>query len=84
MESPIYPPGSRVPTNISLFKKTICDRKREIFPFRPSVLTYQLNLYHHKQIHTNPTLIVDRGRVSAAQMASLDPRLHLLQLIHHN
>jgi len=51
------------------------DRKREIFTFRPSVLTYQLNLYQHKQIHANPTLVVERGRVSAAQVAALDPCL---------
>ena len=47
---------------------TLCDRKREIFAFRHSVLTYQLSLYQHKQIHANPTLVEDRGRVSAAQM----------------
>ena len=44
-----------------------------------SVLTYQLSLYQDKQIHTNPTLVVDR--VFAAQVVDLDPRLHLLQLI---
>jgi hypothetical protein len=25
------------------------------------MLTYQLNVYQHKQIPTNPTLVVDRG-----------------------
>jgi len=40
-----------------------CNRRREILAIRPSVLTYQLkylNLYQHKQIHTNPTLVVGR------------------------
>jgi len=53
----------------------LCDRKREIFAFRPSVLAYQLSLYQHQH---------NRGRVSAAQVAALDPRLHLLQLIPHS
>ena len=61
----------------------LCDR-REILAFRPSVLTYQLNLYQHKQIHTNPIVVVDQGRVLAAQVAALGPHMHLLQLIPHN
>jgi len=39
---------------------TLCDRKKEIFAFRPSVLTYQLSLYQHKQIYANPTPVVDQ------------------------
>jgi len=66
----MHPPGS--------VYRQICDRKREILAFRHSVLTYQLSLYQHKQIHANPS------RVSAAQVAALDARLHLLQLIPHN
>jgi len=49
-----------------------CDRRAELIAFRASVVTYQLNLYQHKQIHTNPTLIVDRGRVSVAYVGALD------------
>ena len=60
----------------------LCDRKREIVAFRPSVLTYQLSVYQLKQIHANPTLVV--GRVSVAQVAALDAHLHFLQLIPHN
>ena len=60
---------------------TLCDRKRKILAFRPSVLTYQFNLYQHKQIHTDPTLFVDRGQVSAAQVAALSPLIHLMRLI---
>ena len=30
-----------------------------MFAFRPSVLTYQLSLYQHKQIYANLTLVVD-------------------------
>ena len=41
-----------------------------------------INLYQHKQIHTNPMLVVDW--VSVAPVISLDPCLHLLQLILHN
>ena len=52
---------------------TFYERKREIIAFTPSVLTYQLSLYQHKQIHTNPTPIVDQGRVSEAQVSALDP-----------
>ena len=44
--------------------------KREIFAFRPSVLTYQLKLYQHKQIHTSVTLVV--GLVLETQVAALD------------
>ena len=51
---------------------TLCDRKREIFAFGPSVLTYQLSLDHHKQIHANPTVVLERARVSVAQVAALD------------
>ena len=47
------------------------------------MLTYQLSLYQHKQIHANPTLAGDRGRVFAAQVAAMDPCLHLVQLILH-
>ena len=61
---------------------TLCDGEREIFTFVPSVLTYQLSLYQHKQIYISPTLVV--GWVSVAQVAALDARLHLLQLISHN
>jgi len=32
----------------------------------------------------NPTLFMDQGRMSAAQVAALYARLHLLQLIPHN
>jgi len=78
----MHPPDSRVPTNITLFQMTLCDRKRDMFAFRPSVLTDQLNLYQHKQIHANATLVV--GRVSAIQVAALDIRRHLLQLIPLN
>ena len=61
----------------------LCNMMKKIVAFRPSVLTYQLNLYQHKQIHTNQTFVVDRGRISSAQVAALCPRIHLLQLITH-
>jgi len=57
------------------------DRRREILA---SELNYQLNLYQHKQIHAKPTLVVYRGRMSAAQVATLDLRLDLLRIIPHN
>jgi len=43
-----------------------------------------LSLYQHKQIHINPTLVVDWGLVSVAQVVALGACLHLLQLISHN
>ena len=39
------------------------------------------SLYQHKQIHANQTLVVDWGHVSATQVAALNARLNLLQLI---
>ena len=56
-DSPMHPSGSKVPTNITLFLMTLCDRKREIFAFGPCTLTYHLIFYQHKEIHTNPTLV---------------------------
>ena len=76
--------GSHIQTNTTSFKIKLYDRKRELLAFRASVLTYELNLYQHIQIHTNPTLLVDQGRVSAAQVAAMGPHMHLLQLISHN
>ena len=61
-EGPMHPPGSHIPTNIPPFYMMLCDRKREIFAFRPSLLTYQLSVYQHKQIHATPTLVLERGR----------------------
>jgi len=46
--------------------------------------TFIYVLIWFKKVHTNLTLVVDRGQVSAAQVAALGPRLHLLQLIPHN
>jgi len=48
--------------------------------FRP-VFIYQLN-YNNANKYT--PIVVDRCRVSAAQVAALGPRLHLLQLISQN
>ena len=48
------------------------------------MLTYELDLCQHKQIHVNPTVVVDQGQVSLAQVSALGPRMRLLQLIPHN
>jgi len=77
----MHPTGSSVQTNTTLFEMKLSHTRRETLAFRPSVLTYQLKLYQHKQIHTNPTLM-DRGPV--AQVAALGPCMHLLQLFPHN
>ena len=37
-----------------------------------------------KKVHTNLTLVVDRDQVSVECVATLDPRMHLLQIILHN
>ncbi|KAK2163610.1 hypothetical protein LSH36_76g00075 [Paralvinella palmiformis] len=67
--------GNAKPKRISSLAKKL-NRKREEGNIRIQALCVDLSVKlipQYKPIHTNRTLVVERGRVSATQVASLDP-----------